>query len=355
MKSSISSRNTNLILIRKQLFPKHSFSSPYSLSSNDYMHPQEQNYGEITVKELAGMWKHAKIIHIKRSTALKYDEIIDKHINPVLGNYPVSWMNTNTIRDFVLEKQKEGRLDGKGGLSSSYVRTIGIVLKSIIEYGSQESYCPSISLKHVIPSASNKSPKTLTRTEQKQLEKYLLEHFSPTSVGIFLALRAGLRIGEVCALSKDDINLEEKLISVRHTAVRVKGDKNETSYILDSPKTKTSVRDIPIADMLYQSLCALSRSTYGVYVASGCDNFVSPPTFEYRYHRILEKAGISRINFHALRHTFATRCIESGMDDKSLSEILGHSSVNITLNTYVHSSMALKRAQIERFCEMMSD
>lgn len=354
-KNSICIRNTALIPPEGELFAEHDYGPSRRLRTTIPFRLDNQSYSAITVKELSEMWKHTKIIHIKRSTALKYDEIIEKHIIPVLGDYPASWLNSNTIRDYILQKQRKGRLDGNGSLSSSYVRTIAIVLKSILEYGTQENYCPSISMKGVIPSASNKPPKTLSTSEQKRLEKYLIDHFNPTSVGILLALRAGLRIGEVCALSKDNINLEDRVISVRHTAIRIKEPENKTSYILDVPKTKTSIRDIPIADILYQSLCDVSNKLCGLYVASGTDSFISPSRFEYRYHRILEKAGIPSINFHALRHTFATRCIESGMDDKSLCEILGHSSVSITLNTYVHSSMAHKRAQIERFCAMMSE
>lgn len=325
------------------------------IASENLSNSSVERYRSVTIEELAQMWKRSKIIAVKPSTILKYEEIVERHINPILGGYTASQIDVETIRDFILYKQKEGRLDDKGSLSDSYVRTIVIVLKSILEFGSHGNYCPALSLRRMVPPVSNTPPKTLSLTEQKQLENYLTAHLCPTSISILLGLRAGLRIGEVCALNKDDINLENKVISVRHTIVRVRGSENHTAYRLDVPKTKTSARDIPIADVLYQSLSIAEKEEYGQYVASGSDRFIVPPTLEYRYHRMLEAAGIPCINFHSLRHTFATRCIEAGMDDKSLSEILGHSNVSITLNTYVHSSMALKRAQMERFCKMIAD
>ena len=276
------------------------YDEPYA--SNDPDNPFTNRYRSVSVKELAQMWKRSKAIYVKPSTILKYDEIVKRHIIPILGERIASQIDTETIRNYILYKQNEGRLDGSGSLSASYVRTIAIVLKSILEFGSQENYCPAISLKRIIPAVSSKPPRTLSAADQKRLENYLSAHPCPTSIGILLGLRAGLRIGEVCALNGENIDLENKVISVRHTAVRVKGSKNNTIYLLDDPKTKASARDIPIADVLYQSLCIATKEGNGRYVASGSNHFVAPPTLEYRFHRMLEEAKIPHINFHALRH-----------------------------------------------------
>ena len=308
----------------------------------------------VTLKKLCEMWLQFRRIHIKRSTAIKYEDIIEKHINPSLGDYLVCDLDTDILLSYIHNKLSVGRLNGEGGLSATYVRMIAIVLNSVLEFGTQEHLCQNIKIRRAIPSAVKYQPKTLSQFEQKRLEIYLLNHVNPTSIGILLALRAGLRIGEVCALNTDDIDFNDKVISVRSTAVRVKDADNHTTYLLDIPKTKTSVRDIPIVDFLYQVLHKFACEKSPIYFASGTDSFITPPTFEYRYHRMMEAAGIPNMNFHALRHTFATRCIESGMDDKSLSEILGHSNVSITLNTYVHSSMKLKRAHMERVSAMMA-
>ena len=172
-----------------------------------------------------------------------------------------------------------------------------------------------------------------------------------TDLGIMLALYTGMRLGEICALKWEDIDLEHKIIHVRHTISRIKNQDPsvdaKTVLILDTPKTKTSRRDIPISSKLFRFLDMAHRNECN-YVISGDTNFMSPRTFEYRFQKKLDCCGVPRINFHGLRHTFATRCIERGVDIKSLSEILGHANVGITLNTYVHSSMDQKRKQIEK-------
>lgn len=169
-------------------------------------------------------------------------------------------------------------------------------------------------------------------------------------MGVLLSLRAGLRIGEVCALSWEDVDLSKEVIHIRHTVARVDSTEagRKTKLILDAPKTASSERYIPICSDLLTVLKRIRSGGSSGFVVSGSEYFVSPRTFEYRYHTLLKAAKVSSVNFHCLRHTFATRCIEVGVDVKSLSEILGHSSVSITMDTYVHSSIELKRAQIEK-------
>ena len=125
-----------------------------------------------------------------------------------------------------------------------------------------------------------------------------------------------------------------------------------TKLIIDKPKTKSSVRDIPIPKRLMDILVLLYEKRRSEYVISDRAGFVSPRTYEYRFHKVFEKHQIKSVNYHALRHTFATRCIEHGVDVKTLSEILGHSNVSITLNTYVHSSMERKREQLEKLARV---
>lgn len=146
--------------------------------------------------------------------------------------------------------------------------------------------------------------------------------------------------------------MQNHIIKVRHTVARVKNSDarfgNSSCLILDTPKTAASTRDIPISSALLPILTIINNQSSSKFVVSNSESFLSPRTFEYRYHRLLEESGIASINYHALRHTFATRCIEAGVDVKSLSEMLGHANVGVTLNTYVHSSMELKRTQLEK-------
>ena len=187
--------------------------------------------------------------------------------------------------------------------------------------------------------------------QQKIFERQLLHEMDTTKLGILISLHTGLRIGEICALTWENVDIIKKVIYVRTTIARVKDNScsgTKTKLIIDAPKTKSSKRDIPISSFLLPILTTMKSSAISPYVISESPTFIQPRTYEYRYHKLLDSCGLESINYHSLRHTFATRCIEAGVDVKSLSEILGHSNVSITLNTYVHSSMELKRTQLEK-------
>lgn len=303
------------------------------------------------MKELISLWMQHNQIRHKGGTIAKYQFIIDNHIIPDLGELCISKVNATMINRYLLEKLDHGRLDHKGGLSASYVGTMTIILKSAMKYAEEENLCPHLNSQIFKPSFVKRELPILDIAQQKCLEHYAIENPVPTNVGILLSLHTGMRIGEICALSWDDIDLDDCIIHVRHTIARVKAKENSeraTSLILDTPKTKASLRDIPISSFLCPFLKEAMKTKKSQYVVSEKKDFLSPRTYEYRYHQILKKCHIEKINYHALRHTFATRCIEVGVDVKSLSEMLGHSNVSITLETYVHSSMQLKRSQIEK-------
>lgn len=303
-------------------------------------------------QEILLMWLHANSIRYKGATENKYQYLIETHIIPKLGNVKLSQISTTMINSFLLEKMENGRLDNTGGLSASYVRSIMLIINSALKFAANEQLC--LPLKNPIykPVCYKKEFPILDKEVQKKLEKFLMKELNPSKAGIFISLHTGLRIGEICALSWDDIDISKEIIHVRHTIARVKdknsANKNATKLVIDTPKTKSSIRDIPISSRLLPIIMQLKKISVSEYLCSCNQVFVSPRTFEYRYHKLLNECGIPSINYHALRHTFATRCIEAGVDVKSLSEILGHSNVSITLNTYVHSSMELKRCQLEK-------
>ena len=341
--------NNRLPLYEKSIQSLDGFNVPQNhTNENSAMHTS------IYFRELALEWKKSQAFNIKRSSEMKYDYLIEKHINPILGDYLVSDIDSHMLSEYIYSKLKSGRLDGKGGLSPSYVRIIAIVINSIFAFGCQENLCKSIKIKRLIPTSVHYLPKTLSISEQRKLESYIFTNPDNTNLGILLALRAGLRIGEICALRWEHINFEDRIISVRNTAVRIKTENCHSEFHLDVPKTKSSIRDIPLCEELYLMLDSLNPENQNNYILSNSLDFVIPPTFEYRFHKTMEKASVKQINFHALRHTFATRCIEAGMDDKSLCEILGHSNVSITLNTYVHSSTELKKAHMTRLSALLS-
>lgn len=306
--------------------------------------------------DVVDMWLINNFFSQKQSTKLKYQVMIEKHIRPVFGNMSISDIDEDMINHFLVIKMESGRLDKSGGLSCSYVKTMGIIISSIMNYAVSKEYCSPLKTKILKPTVERKEIEILTLEMQSLLEKKLMFDDSLTALGVLIALNTGLRIGEICALNWGDIDIEDDIIHVRHTVARVRkteeASERSTHLIIDKPKTKCSVRDIPITTKLHCVLKKSYENAISEYVVSDAKSFVSPRTFEYRFHRLLEKYNMPSINFHVLRHTFATRCVELNMDVKTLSEILGHADVGITLNTYVHSSLELKRNQMEKLCNI---
>lgn len=301
--------------------------------------------------ELIEKWMASSSIRFKGATENKYWTIIDRHINPILGRLELSQITPSLINEFLNHKLNNGRIDGNGGLSHSYVNTIRIIILSAVQYGINEKLCEPLNANIYKPTINNNELTVLSEKSCEKLEKVLVMNLDCTALGMLISLHTGLRIGEVCALKWSDVDIERKILTVRQTVARVKANSNDnckSKLILDAPKTKNSLREIPINSFLLPLLVKKKSESVSDFVISEQKTFVSPRTFEYRYHKTLERFDIEQVNYHSLRHTFATRCIERGVDCKSLSEILGHANVNITLNTYVHSSMELKRIQIEK-------
>lgn len=316
------------------------------LPKNDFL-VKEKNFADVLE-----LWLENNRIRLKGATIKKYANLIETQILPELGNIKLSDITSTMINDFLVHKLQCGRIDKKGGLSTSYVRSIMLIVNATINFAASEEMCLPLKSPILKPTNTKTEISVLTIEEQKRLEQYLSHNLNPTKTGVLISLHTGLRIGEVCALSWEDIDFKKGIIRIRHTVARVQGDlgqKNKTKLIIDEPKTRSSKRDIPISSSLLPILQE-ARKLSSTYVVSDNSNFTSPRTYEYRYHRLLDECGLTSVNYHVLRHTFATRCIEAGVDVKSLSEILGHSNVGITLNTYVHSSMELKRTQLEKLC-----
>lgn len=321
-------------------------------------HEPNRNNKELLFSDVIKQWQDSNRIHIKGATDAKYSYLIDGHILPSIGGLKLSEISAPAINAFLLEKAENGRLNGDGGLSPSYVRSLMIIIKSAIQFAIDEQLCMPLKSPIYKPQKSSKELVILDAADQKKIEEASLRDLTPTKAGILISLYTGLRIGEICALSWEDVDLHAKIIHVRHTIARIRNRQLnsgiKTSLIIDEPKTFSSKRDIPIPSFLCGVLSELKKNTVSQYVVSEKSGFVNPRTFEYRYHKFLKTCHVQSINFHALRHTFATRCIEVGVDVKSLSEILGHANVSITLNTYVHSSIDLKRVQLERLPGLIS-
>lgn len=312
-----------------------------------YIKPNKETFSDVI-----DSWLLTNVNIQKPATRLKYENLINTHIKPSLGGYKIQEVDEIIINNFIEHKRTAGRLDGKGGLSNCYINTMIVIIQSVITYAVEQDLRLPLKRKIIKPAPKHKEITVLNAADLVRLEEALFTDVTPDTIGILLSLNMGLRIGEVCALQWQDIDIANKILHVRHTISRIKNEEpnsgGKTHLVIEDPKTKSSIRDIPITTRMHPVLATLKKKACSSYVISNKPTFVSPRTYEYRYHKILKELGIIPVHYHALRHTFATRCIEKGMDVKTLSELLGHSSVNITLNTYVHSSMKRKREQLEK-------
>ncbi len=299
-------------------------------------------------KELLNQWLQNNKIRYKQSTYSKYRYMIDRHIIPIMGDMKVTDVNVPMINTFLGDKMKDGSLHDGKKLSPAYVRTMALIINAALNYAVIEELRSPVKSEIFKPSVKQCKITTLSHAEYNHLSEYCQEHLNYTSIGILIALNTGLRVGEICALRWKDIDTDSHLLHVNNTVSRIKNDEDKCRWIMDTPKTASSLRDIPISETLMGALRQIFGLSNSDYIVSENEKFVNPKTFEYRYHKEICASRVTNVNFHALRHTFATRCVEGGMDIKTLSEILGHSNVSITLNTYVHSSLELKRSQIEK-------
>ena len=192
----------------------------------------------------------------------------------------------------------------------------------------------------------------LSVVNQRKIVSYVRDNFTFRNLGILICLSTGIRIGEVCALTWEDIDIDNGVIHIRKTIQRIyvnEGGVRKTELLIDTPKTATSMRDIPMIKELYEVLKPLKKVVRGdYYVLTNDAEPTEPRTYRNYYKRLLDKLGIPPIKFHGLRHSFATRCIESKCDYKTVSVILGHSNISTTLNLYVHPNYEQKKRCIDK-------
>lgn len=303
-------------------------------------------------KEAYKEWKERKRRQVKESTLAAYILITDNHLLPFFGDMPADKINRRQVQQFVDNKLDEG-------LCAKYIRDMLIVLKMIVRFVSDEYEIPVLDTWKVVFPSKNAAPahnklERYTPEEFRKIVETVLSYPSPKNLGILIALCSGMRIGEVCALQYSDIDLDRKVIKVSKSIERIyllnDGErKGKTKVIIGEPKTLSSRREIPIMRDIYplvKKFAAIARPEY--YVCSLSEKYIEPRTFRNYYRNfILNKVGLKEcIKFHGLRHTFASTLIESKIDVKTVSSILGHSDVSTTLDVYVHPSEDTKRNAI---------
>ncbi|MGN1078137.1 MAG: tyrosine-type recombinase/integrase [Candidatus Gallimonas sp.] len=285
----------------------------------------------------------------KGKTYGRYREIANQHVKRLLGEREVEEITPVVIQRAITQLSERGNLKTGKGLSPNSVNSIVTVIQGSLKLAQLAGVTAHYTADRVRrPKMTEKPVSCFSRAEQKRIEQAVLESGKPKLFGIVLCLYTGLRIGELLALEWTDVDFEKGEITVSKSCYDGKNGEGKFCRITDCPKTSASVRVIPLPRQLIPALRNLKKKSGGRYVVDGGKKTVPVRSYQKTFARILQNLGIAHKGFHALRHTFATRAIEYGMDVKTLSELLGHKSPGVTLNRYVHSLMEHKREMMNR-------
>ena len=301
-----------------------------------------ENYTEF--KKVVELWQADKQQYVKKSTFAAYSLLITNHLLPAFaGNADI---REEDVQQFVFAKLDEG-------LSQKSVKDILIVLKMVLRFGVKYNLIAHRQIDIRFPTERERQEvEVLSKANQRKIMEFVKSNFTFQNLGIYICLSAGLRIGEVCALTWDDIDAEQGVIYVTKTIQRIylvgKIEKR-TEVIIDTPKSKNSIREIPMTRDLLRIVKPLKKVVNGsFYVLTNSSAPTEPRTYRNYYKRLMKQLDIPALKFHGLRHSFATRCIESNCDYKTVSVLLGHSNISTTLNLYVHPNMEQKKRCVEQ-------
>lgn len=286
-------------------------------------------------------WLQEKKSKIKESSYYNYRFIVERYLISYFGEKKIRKLHDfNSFVDELLTY-----------LAPKTIRDVFSVLKMILTFY-EEKYNKELKYKKtILPKVEKKEIEVFTAKERNKIENYCIEQNNLKTIGILICLNTGMRLGELCALRWENIDLTEKCFYIRETAQRVyKGKKEKSKVIIGTPKTKCSIRTIPMNGKIYNVLKAVSKKySKECFFLTGTEKCVEPRSYQDYFKKLLPKVKVKKRNFHALRHTMATNCIEVGMDIKTLSKILGHANVQITMNTYVYSS----KKQMKKFWDKL--
>lgn len=303
-----------------------------------------------TFNEVATEWKKMKKPYVKKSTYSAYSLIIENHLVPFFGNK--TSISEQMVQNYAFEKFNSG-------LSTKSIKDTIVVLKMIAKYVDKIGFHGTTNWDIIFPTELRKdSIEVLDLNTQRKIMSYVKRNISFRNLGIYLCLSTGVRIGELCALQWKDIDTDTGYVSVNKTIARIylmdENGKNRTEVVIDTPKTQNSLREIPIYNELLKLLKPLKRIVNPeYYVLTNSPTPLEPRTYRNYYKKIMKTLNVPNIKFHGLRHSFATRCIESNCDYKTVSVLLGHSNINTTLNLYVHPNLNQKKKCINKMFKML--
>lgn len=290
----------------------------------------------VTFGDAAAEWMEFIRKERKYSTYVKYKTLYRNYLFSI-KEQPLAEAGGKTIRERLYPQINEK--------SENLKRSVYAMTNQILKYVANHYDLELEPVRNLPAGGSKKKIEVLNQTEQGRLLRYLSQEPDIQKAGIILCLSTGLRLGEICSLKWLDIDRQRKLLHVNSTVQRIEAEGCRTKTILleSEPKTAYSKREIPLSDSLLKLLAEFPAA--GIYLLRGTGP-MEPRTYQNRFNTYLECAGVHKKNFHTLRHTFATNCINTGADIKSLSEILGHADVKITLNRYVHPTLETKRRHL---------
>ena len=295
--------------------------------------------------EIVAAWEQYKRPFVKLSTFTLYQILIGKHLLPFFTEK--RGITQNNVQTFVIEKTGQG-------LSEKTVRDMVTLLKGILRFGYEKEMCrlPAWDVRYPVSGACD-GMKVLSTDGLRRLARYLRENFSWKNLGILIAINTGMRIGEVCGLQWQDIDREKGVFRVSKTVERIWVD-GKSSVIINTPKTKSSRREVPVSHSLMNQLRPFLRVMNPEhYIVSCAPSPCEPRILRNHFKRVMSELGMDSVRFHGLRHSFATKLIETGCDTKSVSVILGHSSVTTTMNLYVHPTQEQKRKGIDKMVKTL--
>jgi len=296
----------------------------------------------LLVSDIMKMWLEAHKPSIKESSYAVYRHKLEKHIIPYFEKMKYNRLDLGEISKFVTDKLSDG-------LSAKYISDMVIMIKGAAKWAEITHNYADLIKDADLPKKKIKETAVFTQEEQKKIITTAKKEHTNTSCGVVLTMFTGMRIGEACALKWADIDFNNKVLHISKTVQRmhIYGAERKTVVKVTTPKSETSVRDIPLPDFIMDMLREF-RGNDNEYILSGTEQFVEPRTLENRYKAMLKRAGVAVRKYHVLRHTFAVMGLEQNFDIKTLSEILGHSNAVVTLKVYAHSSMERKSACMNR-------
>lgn len=304
----------------------------------------------MTTNELMTAWlDRCERERVKPRTYSRYKGLIVQHILPELGDTPIDDLGRRQISEFLTAHQADGNLRGEA-LSATSTNLMLTVLNAAFTYACDMDLLPANPCDRIrrVPGSPSRV-EAFTREEQRRLEEAIAVSEDRRLFGIRLCLYTGLRIGELLGLEWQDVDMEKGILHIQKTVYREKNAEGEWQLFVDRPKTAASERMVPLPGYLAEDLRIYGRGARSEFVIENKKaERMSIRSYQYLFERLTEKAGVRKLNFHALRHTFATRALECGMDIKTLSELMGHKNATITLNRYAHSMMDTKIAAMNK-------